>query len=107
MATKEKTYEMECGEDDTPFTFVYEIEPYDPGYRYDKNGDGLPPSGGYATIYEVRRADKSILPESDYAAHGIDIEKIAEKIWESVNQPDDDYPDYDPPDYPSREVGDE
>lgn len=32
----------------------YEVEPYDPGYRYNKNGDGCPPSGGGVEDFTIK-----------------------------------------------------
>lgn len=83
--SKELIYETEVGLDDTPYQFVYEIEPYDPGYLYDRNGDGCPPSGGYATIYEIRHADGSKLPDDSWESAGFDkkeIERLEGEIYE-------------------------
>lgn len=85
MPKNELTYEKECGPEDELFTFVYEVEPYDPGYWRDKNGDGCPPSGGYATVYEIRHADGSELPKDSWEAAGIDkktLEGIESDIYE-------------------------
>jgi hypothetical protein len=93
--TKELTYQVECGPEDILYTFVYEIEPYDPGYWRDKNGDGCPPSGGYASVYEVRNPDGSALPQDSWKAAGIDVEKIEDAIYVDWcdSQGDDDPPD--------------
>lgn len=78
----ELVYEIECGPEDVLYTFVYEAEPYNPGVYRDSNGTGEPPSGGYATVYEVRHPDGSVLPEDGYEAAGIDIEDIEGRIYE-------------------------
>lgn len=60
-------------------TFLYEVEPYSPGGRDE------PPSGGYAIINEVRRADGSVV--ENWESIGLDkkaIERIEEKIYEDV-----------------------
>ena len=97
MNPKEETWETECGPEDTLYTFVYEIEPYDPGIYTLSNGDpGYPPSGGYATVTEVRLPDGTVLDEDKYAEAGIDIKKIEERIYESwsEDQSDDDDGDH-------------
>lgn len=35
-------------------SIAYTLEPYDPGYRYNRNGDGLPPSGGGVEDFTVK-----------------------------------------------------
>lgn len=77
------TYEHERGE--KLWTIVYEVEPYDPGYLYDRNGDGCPPSGGTATILEIRHADGSKLPDDSWAPAGFDedeIERLEEQLYQ-------------------------
>ena len=45
---EEFEFETEHGPDllQVELTVAYTLEPYDPGYRYNRNGDGCPPSGG-------------------------------------------------------------
>jgi len=45
----------------------FAVEPYDPGYRYDRNGDGCPPSGGGVEDFVVR-VTSAVGAERDYAA---------------------------------------
>ena len=93
---KELTYQIECGPDDVLYTFVYEVEPYDPGRTWGDPEKCYPPEGGFASVVEVRHADGSTLPCDSYESAGIDIKRIEEQIYEAwcENQgPDDDPPD--------------
>lgn len=74
--TKELTYQVECGPEDILYTFVYEIEPYN------KGGRDEPPSGGTASVNEIRLPSGTMLPLEYWEAAGIDIKKIEETIYE-------------------------
>ena len=74
---KELTYQAECGPEDKLYTFVYEIEPYNPGGRDE------PPSGGTAQVYEIRGPDGVSLPDwRAWVLAKIDVEAIEESIYE-------------------------
>lgn len=93
--TSELTYEIECGPDDILYTFVYEVEPYDPGVCSGPPERCYPPEGGFATVNEVRGPDGVEIPEAKYKELGIDMEKIEEACyldW-ADKQGDDDPPD--------------
>ncbi len=95
MAKKELTYERECGEEDILYTFVYDVEPYDPGKTSGPPENCYPPEGGFATVYEVRGPDGVEIKEALWESLGIDIKKIEELIYEdwADSQGDDDPPD--------------
>lgn len=83
------TMEREWGESDELFTFTYEVEPYDPGVWRDKDGSGYPPSGGTASIYEIRRADGTLIPQSEWPALGLAgkaLERLEDDAYEEWSQ---------------------
>ena len=93
MATKELTYQVECGPEDILYTFVYEIEPYNAGGRDE------PPSGGNADVYEVRGPDGKEIAREAWKGLGIDVEKVEEAIyvkWCDEGEDDDDPAGWEP-----------
>lgn len=74
---KENIYEIECGDDDELFAFVYDFEPYDRGSRDE------PPSGGNAFIYEIRDSKGVKIPDRDWVTRGFD-EKAIRKLEEDA-----------------------
>lgn len=80
---KENIYQIECGDDDELFTFVYDFEPYDPGKTYGPPEKCYPPEGGYATIYEIRDSKGVVIPEAEWVARGFD-KKTIEKLEEAA-----------------------
>lgn len=70
-------------------------EGYDPGYRYNRNGDGCPPSGGYAYVVSV--SVKWVELENDEGEnlavkcdHQSICKKVAEEI-EKMGKPGDEW----------------
>ena len=90
--TNELIYEVECGPEDVLYTFVYEVEPYDPGVSYGPPENCYPPEGGTANVYEVRGPDGVEIDQAKYKELGINIEKIEEACyleWCESQEPDE------------------
>jgi hypothetical protein len=88
-------YQVECGPEGVLYTFLCDVEPYDPGRTYGPPEKCYPPEGGYATVNEVRNPDGSELPHDSWKAAGIDIKKIEDAAYEAwgESQGEDDPPD--------------
>lgn len=64
----------------------YTIEPYDPGYRYNRNGDGCPPSGGGVEDFTIK-ATSAQGSLTDYA--GADLAAIEAAVNVRIDTDDD------------------
>ena len=73
---KELIYQIECGDDDELFSFVYEFEPYDPGVCSGPPERCYPPEGGFASIYEIRDSKGVRIPDAEWVARGFDAKAI-------------------------------